>query len=170
MVLQNYWAWRAQTQNNAATSTLTGITGITDMTGTAVTTLYSSSSGAGIWNNRVLSSSRSDITYLRLVFGSGDTTPTVLDYDLAADESANLTLVGMNSINYASDRMEIVFPYTATNNTASDIELKEVGIVKKVTTTNGVYADVLIAREVLSSPITIAAGETKTINYTWTMQ
>ena len=174
MILQNYWAWRAQTQNTNTTSNITGITGITDMTGTAVTTIMrgtGSSVAAPNNSNNTLSNGVTNATALALVFGSGDTTPTALDYALDTDETTNLTATGTNTFSYASDKMEIVFAYTIRNNSANSITIKEVGIKKQIYTTSiSTTVDVLLAREVFSSPITIAAGETKTINYTWTMQ
>lgn len=169
MILQNFWAWRKQTQVKAVSSAL-DVSGITDMTGTAVVKIYSSSSsGSAIALNRTLCVD--DDASLGIVFGSGDTAPTATDYALDTDESASLTITKTISQNYASNKIEIIFACSVTNTSANAIELKEVGIKKRISTTNATtYVDMLFAREILSSPITIAAGETKTFNYTWTMQ
>lgn len=176
MILQNYWAWRAQTQTGYTTASKTGVTGITDMTGTAVTALYYSTSTTtdakkAMSMNDMLSYSITDTTELSLVFGSGNTTPTVLDYALDTDESANLTATGTNAFEYASDKLQIVFAYTVTNNTASEITLTEIGVKKKIYgTSKETPSNVLLAREILSTPISVGADETKSINYVWTMQ
>ena len=168
MILQNYWAWRKQTQVKAVG--ISNVSGITDMTGTAVTNIANTaSSGVNTSFNRTLCVD--DDASLGIVLGSGDTAPTATDYALDTDESASLTITKTISQNYASDKLEIIFACTVNNTSANAIELKEVGIKKKImTTSTSTFADILFARELLASSITIAAGATATFNYTWTMQ
>lgn len=111
-----------------------------------------------------MSTSGSDNT-LYLKVGTGTTTPTGNDYELATvntDISCDAVVAGV-SANYTKT-------YTATfsNPTSSDIVVTEVGLYGNVIYWNygsPEYTDCLFDRTVLSTPITIPAGESKTITY-----
>ena len=53
----------------------------------------------------------------------------------------------------------------ATNNTSNSVTIKEVGITK--TLYNGSWLQVLLARKVLDTPITVAAGGSFTLPLQW---
>lgn len=161
MVLQNYWAWHKYIQTTA-TSAVT-LQGVKDMSGNTVTQLYG---GSNQWrSNSILNS------LVALVFGTGTTAPTAEDYALETDATASFVASLTTLVNYDSAKNEFIFSATVTNTTADDIIISEIGVRKGIySTTTNTPQNVLFAREVLQTPITVAAGETKTINYVWTMQ
>lgn len=94
--------------------------------------------------------------------GTGTTAPTENDYELTTvntDVSCDNVVVG-NSASYSKT-------YTAifSNPTNSDIAVTEVGLYTKIyyDSQNDEIMDVLLDRTVLSTPITIPAGESKAI-------
>lgn len=118
----------------------------------------------GLYNmmNHLAKSSSNANLYLKV--GTGTTAPTENDYELAAvntDVSCDTVIVG-NSANYTKT-------YTATfsNPTSSDITVTEVGLYGKISynSQSEFYMDVLLDRTVLTTPITIPAGESKAITY-----
>lgn len=161
MVLQNYWAWHKYIQTTV-TSAVT-LQGVKDMSGNTVTQLYG---GSNQWrSNSILNS------LVALVFGTGTTAPTAEDYALETDATASFVASLTTLVNYDSAKNEFIFSATVTNTTADDIIISEIGVRKGIySTTTNTPQNVLFAREVLQTPITVAAGETKTINYVWTMQ
>lgn len=161
MVLQNYWAWHKYIQTTV-TSAVT-LQGVKDMSGNTVTQLYG---GSNQWrSNSILNS------LVALVFGTGTTAPTAEDYALETDATASFVASLTTLVNYDSAKNEFIFSATVTNTTADDIIISEIGVRKGIySTTTDTPQNVLFAREVLQTPITVAAGETKTINYVWTMQ
>lgn len=101
---------------------------------------------------------------LYLKVGTGTTAPTENDYELQTvntDVSCDVVVVG-NSANYTKT-------YTATfsNPTNSDITITEVGLYANImyNSRGESYKDVLLDRTVLTTPITIPAGESKAITY-----
>lgn len=176
MVLQNYWSWLRNVWRNVvpAASDITGVTGLYFMDGTAVTTLWAKTSYQNVIYNIVLTRGTNMETTgnISLSVGSGTTEVAATDIALATDETSNFAITGSIDVNYASNKMEIIFSCSATNTTATDITITEIGIKKPLTSDYNSYSlqgYILLTREVLDTPITIAAGETKTINYVWTM-
>lgn len=112
--------------------------------------------------NHLAKSSSNNNLYLKV--GTGTTAPTENDYELQTvntDVSCDTVVVG-NSANYTKT-------YTATfsNPTNSDITVAEVGLYGNIMfdAPNEDYMDVLLDRTVLTTPITIPAGESKAITY-----
>lgn len=108
--------------------------------------------------------SESSIGTLHLKIGTGTTPPTVDDFELTELESrvsCDTVIVG-NSANNTKT-------YTATfsNPLNTDITVAEVGLYGTIIY-NGMtesFMEVLLDRTVLSTPITIPAGESKAITY-----
>jgi len=87
---------------------------------------------------------------------------------------------GTNQLQYSAEtfgapstdasKTTMVFTRVFTNQSASSIAIKEIGMVISrwsafITSTNNTYK-LLIARDVLDPPITLAVGESVTVNYT----
>lgn len=172
MVLQNYWAWKKIVEQTMSTGSVSA-SGMKAIDGTSPINVYtgyvqscallfSTVYGAGTYAGHK--------TYILL--GSGTTEPAATDYSLETDESANFTITGTNTTNYDSGSLQILFALTATNTSASDITISEIGVMKQIQRASNTDQanQVLLTRDVLNTPITFAAGETKTINYVWTMQ
>lgn len=95
---------------------------------------------------------------LTIKVGTGTTTPTTDDYEIQ-NEAAGITC-DSTSIGFTSNFTKT---YTATfsNSTASNVNITELGLFA----TNSDLQTFLLDRTVLSTPITIPAGESKTITY-----
>lgn len=116
--------------------------------------------------NHISTSSSNSVLYLKV--GTGTIPPTINDFQLNYIEdniSCDSTVIG-NSANNTKT-------YTATfsNPMHSDITITEIGLYGKImycnngTTGETYYDDFLLDRTVLSTPITIPAGESKAITY-----
>lgn len=90
----------------------------------------------------------------KIIVGSGTTPATSADYSLADP----LEIVVNTDI--CVDNIKMYLAATIYNNTQNEVNINEVG-----RTLNTSATEVLISRKVLNTPITIGAGETKTITY-----
>lgn len=124
------------------------------------------------WHNNALpTSTLNNDSYL--LFGSSTTTPTIDDYQMedafGADTLQYVSQSTSSTINDETQTYQLIFTNTLRNITSSDITIKEVGYIKGIySLVNGEGSNVsnphfLFWREVLTTPITIAAGATKTI-------
>lgn len=109
-----------------------------------------------------------------ICLGDGDTAVTYEDHKLAGNTFDNLGLVCLSkTIRFDSDKKKYVVSvkHTFSNTTESDITIKEWGMFSrnKLGTSpekfdnNGYH--VLMFREVLDTPVTIAAGTTGTLTF-----
>lgn len=96
--------------------------------------------------------------YSTIKVGTGTTTPTQNDYGMQ-NEATGITCDAA-STGFTSN---LTKTYTATfsNSTASDINITELGLFVQDYNEN----DFLLDRTVLSTPITIPAGQSKSITY-----
>lgn len=98
-----------------------------------------------------------------LIVGTG--TGTVSDDDYSLFRSASGCPCVSASSNTSANFTKI---YTATfqNNTSEDITITEVGIAAKMYVYNDFFG-FLLDHTLLDTPVTIPAGETRTITYEW---
>lgn len=93
-----------------------------------------------------------------IVLGTGNTEPTENDYKLSGtvisltDQTTEVVTQGWNS----DGSMEILYKVTGTP--TSDATINEIGLVKNFNYNSFDTTDVLLAREVLDTPITITNG------------
>ena len=123
-----------------------------------VTVVYnefiSGTSTANFNNNSSDSNSSYPLNKISIVIGSGDVAPTYDDYKMG--NPLNLSTVTQS---YSTDGGVMTFVKTFKNDSGSEVTVKEVGLFG----TPGIYSYcVVLTRTVLSSPVTIANGETKT--------
>lgn len=106
--------------------------------------------------NHLAKESSSGVSTIKV--GTGTTTPTQNDYDMQ-NEATGITC-DATSTGFTSN---LTKTYTATfsNSTASDINITELGLFVREFSNN----DFLLDRTVLSTPITIPAGQSKSITY-----
>lgn len=99
-----------------------------------------------------------------IILGNGTTEPTPEDYCLESQITTNLSCD-----NVSVSRNTTVKTYTATfsNSGTSPITVTEIGYVSRTGygTDHMVYDDFLMDRTVLETPITIPAGESRTVTY-----
>lgn len=94
-----------------------------------------------------------------VVVGGNDTPSIKDDYAFSLDLNNSLTVLSTatNSIISADGTRKLKFTKTVSNDTAEDIIVKDVGII--ISTGNSSESNIfLIAREVLDTPITVAAN------------
>lgn len=84
-------------------------------------------------------------------FGSGDTPPTLDDFQMAGEHMTKAQFTVASSI--SEDRTLVTMTYTIVNTDTSPFTIREVGMYNNV---GGNYG--LIYRTVLDSPVTIEAG------------
>lgn len=98
----------------------------------------------------------------KVVVGTGDTAPTASDYALAS--SASLTHVGTIANTLANNQAKNITS-TYRNDGESAVTIKEVGINCYTTFRYMEYCNILFARKVLETPVTIQPGEQYTFTY-----
>ena len=91
---------------------------------------------------------------ISIVVGSGDVAPTYDDYKMG--NPLNLSTVTQS---YSTNNGVMTFVKTFKNDSGSEVTVKEVGLFG---TPDDYNCCVVLTRTVLSSPVTIANGETKT--------
>jgi len=104
-----------------------------------------------------------------VVFGTGNTPPTVDDYTLSGSfisglSTSNVTVAETTSKN-DDGSMVFTYVYTINNSTGADITIGEIGI-QTYANSSSYYINVLVERTVLDTPVTIAAGGVGQVTYT----
>lgn len=175
MILNNYWnlmagmsgltfAWSNDTDTYADI-------GLKDMDGSTLLinphTTDSGGNSADVvanWNPRAK---------LSAVIGNGAQEPTASDFALDSDVTDDMSNYNV-TVNTSASNGEIstVITVTGMNNTGDAITIREVGIVKEITTTvwsnySHVKKDLLIVKHLLETPKTVAAGEGFTLTLEW---
>lgn len=115
--------------------------------------------------------------------GTGDTTPTENDYNLASYINT-LKTSASPAVNYSFDTTTGVYTsyvdYTLSNETAEDITVKEIGkfirgmrtsaIGAAVNPTQSDYVSIMVDRTVLETPLTVPAGGSAILRYSFSYQ
>ena len=129
-----------------------------DTAGDTVSSYYLSSSSKGLLLGDNLTS---------LIIGSGTTPVTASDYTLASliDETG-ITSSYTRMSGVTDGKAYLTVTRHIQNTTASDITFSEIGFTAYVWKGNSLSCRVLLAREVLPEPITIAVGDTVAISMT----
>lgn len=102
-----------------------------------------------------------------VMIGGGDTAPTKNDYDMA-DTSiiASDKMVSMTQVASATRESGTTVTTQWKNNSSSAIVIKELGLAfKRSSTAYSKAANILFARKVLDTPVTVQPGETYAFSY-----
>lgn len=103
-----------------------------------------------------------------IVLGNGTTEPTPEDYCLESQITTNLSC---DSVSVSRNTTVKTYTATFSNSGTSDITVTEVGYVSRIMYTysereyHTVFNNFLMDRTVLDTPITIPAGESRTVTY-----
>lgn len=101
-----------------------------------------------------------------IVLGSGTTAPTADDYRLESPITTNLSC---DSVSVSRNTTIKTYTATFSNSGTSDITVTEIGYVSRIIYTYSnwehIYDNFLMDRTVLDTPITIPAGESRTVTY-----
>lgn len=107
-----------------------------------------------------------------IVLGQGDTPPTINDYTLENSYTYNIDYIGLSgsNITYSFDDLNNCAIYTININfqAKKDLIIKEIGLTQEYisnTSSTGLLP-FLLSREVLETPVEIAANQTFTISET----
>lgn len=110
---------------------------------------------------------------LTALVGSGLTTPTYDDYRLSTDvtSSFSTTSTNVSFATNASGKLEMTVTWVGTNTSANSITINEFGLKKTIyrsftnsgTTEHISSMEVLIAHELLDTPVVVPAGSGATI-------
>lgn len=101
-------------------------------------------------------------------FGSGSTPAAKSDYTLEAPIESGLSVTnqdGFTANDLADGSMEWSSSYILQNTTSESITIREIGIVTPIGKNTSNYHCILMERSVLSSPVTIPAGEAYLLTY-----
>jgi hypothetical protein len=93
----------------------------------------------------------------QLIVGTGATTPTLADYKLA-----NYIYVPTTSGTQTNSNAHLTTVQTFQNIGSSSVTINEVGLIIRSDDNNNDYPQVLLTRSVLTTPVTIDAGASKT--------
>ncbi len=125
-------------------------------------------------NQAVVSGCLGDFGLLSARFGTGTTPPTADDYKLETDITGSFANINVaKSYNLVGDNydVEALITFNGKNNTANDIILSEIGLCFTRNWINGNdYSNypVMVYREVLDTPVTVAPNQTVTFTLKWT--
>lgn len=111
---------------------------------------YSATSGTG------------NFTSCGLALGDGNTPPTVDDYKLSGNLITGLRTQTQNT---TANNNSITFSIIVTNNTNNSVTVKELGLAGCYSSGDNYYT-VLLTRDVLSDPVTLNTGDSKTFSVT----
>lgn len=103
--------------------------------------------------------------YLHVKVGTGTTAPTADDYEL---ESVNSDITVSSASTAPTDSSSRIYTVTLNNPTDNDINITEIGLYGRLSDYYGIalaYGEYLLDRTVLSTPVTIPAGQSKAITY-----
>jgi hypothetical protein len=118
---------------------------------------------------------------LSLWVGSGDTAVDPGDWKLAADITSSFSNIQRTQSRSVIDdngtgKLQVTCTFSGVNNTENSIIVKEIGMAKSFTAStatmpniNNIENRALYIRELLSSPVTVAPGETFTCTMKWVM-
>ena len=179
MLLNNFRRVLVNTiSRNLSLSQINGMTGEIRTTGGAVYKPSNSSninypaiSGLSSNCNICTSSTNYDSTSIttgglgfsecEIYLGTGNVTPTIDDYKLSGELVTGLTSQEQST---TANNNSITFSAIATNNTESPVTIKEIGLGGYVTGTTACV--ILLTRDVLTTPVTLNTGDSKTFSIT----
>lgn len=95
-----------------------------------------------------------------IYLGTGNVTPTIDDYKLSGELVTGLTSQPQNT---TANNNSITFSAIATNNTESPVTIKEIGLGGYY---NSPVCAFLLTRDVLTTPVTLNTGDSKTFSIT----
>ena len=143
-----------------------GLTTVVDMSGSS---WGSQRAGTYGYDWMGLNASSGVDTY-GIVVGSGSTPVTADDYNLASKIQHG---TGAGQLSYGScavdvpvvsgNNIDLTISRTFTNGSGADVTINEIGLVARWY--NGAYRSIMIARDVLNTPVTVANGQNATVQY-----
>ena len=161
MFVNNWYKALATVFSKTSNTTLKDITG-------ANLSLYNSfTPGYGASGNHCyIGDTYKDKKYWGVVFGTGNTPPTVNDYKISGTEFTAFTASASVSNQFTTNGLETTATFMLTNTGTSDVTIKEVALYGGSYRSSTNYTKFLIDRTLLDSPVTIPAGGVGQVIYT----
>ena len=97
-----------------------------------------------------------------IILGDGDTPPTLSDHALSGNKITDFTATSSVSSAAENGKLTVTAIFNITNTGASDFTIREIGLLVLNSFSSPTF-NYLILRDVLSSPVTIAAGNAGTL-------
>lgn len=98
-----------------------------------------------------------------VILGDGNTPPTKTDYRLSGNIITGFSASTAVGYNVANGVLTVTGTYVITNTSGSEFTIREIGLSRAQTDSGA--SRILLTRDVLDVPVTIAPNETKTIIY-----
>ena len=115
------------------------------------------------------SSSAGNAYFVGVIFGTGNTEPTIDDYQMAGEHFVDYTESHSFKNTIDGTTRTLSCRYTLTNTSTESVTIGEIGLSGNAYRKNGAwyyYTGFLIERTALDSPVTIPAGGVGVITYT----
>ena len=179
MILNNYWNIKGFTAINSLTYGAVGFggedLGLVDVDGnSAIFFCKVSSSYTYVDQNMVWNASKNftNLYGLSVRVGSGNTVATAEDYALDDDVTSTISNFAFSANSAGTDgKTVLTITISGTNATGADITISEIGITRRVITSNNNQAlydkEVMLVREVLNSPLTVEDGKGFSYTFKW---
>ena len=113
--------------------------------------------------------SHNELFFVGVVFGTGNTAPTIDDYQMAGEHFVDYTESHSFENTIVGTTRTLSCRYTLTNTSTESVTIGEIGLSGNAYRKNGsryYYTGFLLERTVLDSPITIPSGGVGVITYT----
>lgn len=171
MILRNYWiAFKyltCQTCKGSANVNTNQNDTVTNINGSYQNFLYQTN-GSESYANPLVDNNNLRTQNVSFMFGSGNTTPTYTDYTLDTDITSSISNISYTT-NFASssEGAKTTYVISGTNNTNSSITISEIGLCKQFYQNTALQTSIMLAREVLDTSITVAAGDSFTLTFEW---
>lgn len=112
------------------------------------------------YDSTSIPTSQFDFAVCEIYLGTGNVTPTIDDYKLSGELVTGLTSQQKRT---TANNNSITFSAIATNNTESPVTIKEIGLGGYDSRN---YCVALLTRDVLTTPVTLNVGDSKTFSIT----
>lgn len=170
MILDNYWNYKAAVSDKFyyAGSNVLIQNACVDLEGNAVEIRWASAGEANYFGKNF-----SDRVLLEARIGTGDTEPTAADYSLDTDVTSSFTMSLTQSLSYEDGLYKTIIFISATNNSANDITVKEIGVCKAILpkdSSGDLYPydpRILFVRHILDEAVTVPSHGSRTFTFEW---
>lgn len=99
-----------------------------------------------------------------VIIGDGDVAPAYDDYDLSGSQITDFTATtAVTSVIDSNHHIIVTATYNITNTGASSFTVKEIGMAFGAS--DGTANSILMTRDLLATPVTIAPGDTGVVTY-----
>lgn len=144
--------------------------GFRDVSGTIYDAYYAAGNSDWLFAPFRFSSVQTSQKGQGVVFGTGNTAPTVDDYCLSGGVITTLSKVAtVNTVSIIDGSLCVKQAITVSNSGTATVTICEMGLVAVAYRSSSYSCYVLLDRTVLNEPLTLAPGEQGVVTYTFTL-